>query len=160
MLFLNRTRALYHKQRRNVLECFYQQPAPVAVHYIDLQPRTNDLVLGTHGRGIIIIDDISPLRTIGEEQLQSKLYFFEPSGMVMRDKSAGFVEYFGTETQFVGENPNRIAQFKYILPKRHTFGKMTMEVTDMKGNKVATLNPKNPRESILLAGIIPCVNPK
>ena len=143
LLFLGTEQGLYITNNGGTSwSAFTNNLPPVAVHYIDLQPRTNDLVLGTHGRGIIIIDDISPLRTIGEEQLQSKLYFFEPSGMVMRDKSAGFVEYFGTETQFVGENPNRIAQFKYILPKRHTFGKMTMEVTDMKGNKVATLNPK------------------
>ena len=115
---------------------------PVAIHYIALQDQTNDLVLGTHGRGIIIIDDISPLRKINADQLAEKLYLFEPKGLVMRDKSSGFPESFGTETQFVGENPTRIAQFKYLLPKRHTFGKMTMEIQDLKGNKVATLNPK------------------
>ena len=115
---------------------------PVAIHYIALQDQTNDLILGTHGRGIIIIDDISPLREINANQLAEKLYFFEPKGLVMRDKSSGFPESFGTETQFVGENPTRIAQFKYLLPKRHTFGKMTMEIQDLKGNKVATLNPK------------------
>ena len=60
----------------------------------------------------------------------------------MRDKSYGFVENFGTETQFIGENPTRIAQFKYLLPKRHTFEKMTMEIQDSQGNKIATLNPK------------------
>lgn len=115
---------------------------PVAIHYIALQDQTNDLVLGTHGRGIIIIDDISPLRKINADQLVEKLYFFEPKGLVMRDKSSGFPESFGTETQFVGENPTRIAQFKYLLPKRHTFGKMSMEIQDLEGNKVATLNPK------------------
>ena len=100
------------------------------------------MILGTHGRGIIIIDDISPLREINANQLAEKLYFFEPKGLVMRDKSSGFPESFGTETQFVGENPTRIAQFKYLLPKRHTFGKMSMEIQDLEGNKVATLNPK------------------
>ena len=115
---------------------------PVAIHYIALQDRTNDLVLGTHGRGVIIIDDISPLREINADQLAEKLYFFEPKGLVMRDKSSGFPESFGTETQFVGENPSRIAQFKYLLPKRHTFGKMSMEIQDLEGNKMATLNPK------------------
>ncbi len=115
---------------------------PVAIHYIALQDRTNDLVLGTHGRGVVIIDDISPLRKINADQLAEKLYFFEPKGLVMRDKSSGFPESFGTETQFVGENPSRIAQFKYLLPKRHTFGKMSMEIQDLEGNKMATLNPK------------------
>jgi hypothetical protein len=38
----------------------------VAVHYIELSKKTNDLVLATHGRGIIILDDISPLRQINQ----------------------------------------------------------------------------------------------
>lgn len=48
----------------------------VAVHFIELHPKTNDLVLATHGRGIIIIDDISPLREINAENLKKDLHFF------------------------------------------------------------------------------------
>jgi hypothetical protein len=33
----------------------------VAVHYIELSKKTNDLVLATHGRGIIILMIISPV---------------------------------------------------------------------------------------------------
>jgi photosystem II stability/assembly factor-like uncharacterized protein len=143
LLFLGTEQGLYITNNGGKFwSHFTKSLPPVAIHHIALQKQTNDLVMGTHGRGIIIIDDISPLRNIGEEQLASKLHFFEPTGLVMRDKSYGFPESFGTETQFVGENPTRIAQFKYLLPKRHTFGKMTMEVQDMEGNKVATLNPK------------------
>ena len=36
----------------------------VAVRDIVMQPQTSDLVLATHGRGIWIIDDISPLRAL------------------------------------------------------------------------------------------------
>ena len=36
----------------------------VAVRDIVIHPRTSDLVLATHGRGIWIIDDISPLRAL------------------------------------------------------------------------------------------------
>ena len=57
-------------------EKFTKNVPPVAVHFIDLQKQTNDLVLGTHGRGIIIIEDISPLREITTEVLKSKLHFF------------------------------------------------------------------------------------
>ncbi len=32
--------------------------------------------MGTHGRGVIIIDDISPLREINEEVLAKTLHFF------------------------------------------------------------------------------------
>jgi photosystem II stability/assembly factor-like uncharacterized protein len=112
----------------------------VAVHFIDLQKKTNDLVLGTHGRGIIIIDDISPLREFTPQVLAKKVHFFKSSPTVMVDQG-GFSGSFGTETQFVGNNPTTAAQIKYLLPKRHTFGKMSLEIQDMDGNKIATLPP-------------------
>lgn len=112
----------------------------VAVHYIELQKRTNDLVLATHGRGIIIVDDISPLREITPESLEETLHFFSSKPTVMKDQG-GFGSNFGTETQFVGQNPSTAAQIKYLLPKRHTFGKMTLEIQDMDGNVLTTLGP-------------------
>ncbi|MDB2633756.1 hypothetical protein N9Y20_05670 [Flavobacteriaceae bacterium] len=121
-------------------EKFTKNVPPVAVHFIDLQKQTNDLVLGTHGRGIIIIEDISPLREITTEVLKSKLHFFSSKPMKLSDES-GFAGSFGAETQFVGENANRLPQIKYLLPKRHTFGKMSMEIKNSKGEVVSKLSP-------------------
>ncbi len=111
-----------------------------AVHFIDLQKRTNDLVMGTHGRGVIIIDDISPLREINNEVFAKKVHFFKSKPTVIYEEG-GFSDNFGTETQFVGSNPTKAAQIKYFLNKRHTFGKMTMEVQDQDGNVVTELTP-------------------
>lgn len=111
----------------------------VAVHYIDLHKKTNDLVLGTHGRGCIIIDDISPLREIKPEMLNEKVYFFKSKPTIMWEEST-----FGgtsTETQFVGPNPTRDAKIVYYLSKRHTFGKMTMDIYNEKGEWVNALSP-------------------
>jgi len=112
----------------------------VSVRFIALQKRTNDLVMGTHGRGVIIIDDISPLRDINPATLKEKLHFFKSKPFVMSDQG-GFSDNFGSETEFVGANPSKVAQIKYLLPKRHTFGKMTMEIQDMEGRKIADLTP-------------------
>ncbi len=111
-----------------------------AVHFIDLQRKTNDLVMGTHGRGVIIIDDISPLREINSEIMSEKVHFLNSKPTIMVDQG-GFSGNFGSETQFVGANPTRAAQIKYFLPKRHTFGKMTLEIQDLEGNKITTLSP-------------------
>ena len=119
---------------------FTKNVPPVAVHYIELQANTNDLVMGTHGRGVIIIDDISPLREINETNLSNKLYFFERDEFEIQE-FGGFADNFGRETQFIGANSSLSCQIQYLLPRRHTFGKMTMEIQDMKGNKVTTLNP-------------------
>jgi hypothetical protein len=111
---------------------------PVAVHFIELQKRTNDIVMGTHGRGVIIIDDISPLRELTPEILNEDVHFFKTKPFTMTEDS-GFSGSFGAETQFVGENKSTAANIAYYLKKRHTFGKMEMEVQDMQGNKITTL---------------------
>lgn len=109
-----------------------------AVHYLEMHKRTNDLIMGTHGRGIIIIDDISPLRQLTDEVVGKDLHFMEVKPYTMSEEST-----FGgtsTETQFVGENPYNGAKIIYYLSKRHTFGKMSVKVYDKDGNFVITLN--------------------
>ena len=41
----------------------------VAVRDLQIHPREGDLVLATHGRGIWIVDDLSPLRALSDEVL-------------------------------------------------------------------------------------------
>ena len=108
-----------------------------AVHYLCMQKNTNDLVAGTHGRGIIILDDVSILRELTPENLDKNVHFFSSKPAMMMEESG-----FGgtsTETQFVGRNPSRQANISYYLKKRHTFGKMYIEIQDMEGNKLTEL---------------------
>lgn len=49
----------------------------VSVRDLVIHPQEDDLVLGTHGRGIMIVDDISPLRGISNELLQQDVAFLE-----------------------------------------------------------------------------------
>jgi photosystem II stability/assembly factor-like uncharacterized protein len=119
---------------------FTNNMPPVAVHFIDMQKQTNDIVMGTHGRGVIIIDDISPLRELSQEVLAKKVHFFKTEPFTMVEES-GFSGSFGAETQFVGPNKSSAARIIYYLQKRHTFGKMTMEIQDMQGNKISKLSP-------------------
>lgn len=110
-----------------------------AVHYIEMHPKTNDLILGTHGRGIIIIDDITPLRLITDEVVAREVHFMEMPTFYMNEEST----FGGTsgETQFVGQNPSTGARIAYFMAKRHTFGKMRMNVLDKDGNYVTSLSP-------------------
>lgn len=110
-----------------------------AVHYITIHPETNDLVMGTHGRGVIIIDNITPLRQITKENTEKAVYFFKNKPTLLRDGSI-FAE--GSDmSEFVGANPDRDAKIIYYLKGRHTFGKMTLEVLDKDGKVVADLAP-------------------
>jgi photosystem II stability/assembly factor-like uncharacterized protein len=122
---------------------FTNNMPPVAIHYMELNKKTNDLVIATHGRGIVILDDISPLRQINQEVLNKDLHFFDLKPAVIEEQSD-----FGstsTELEFVGNNPSSSAQIIYYLKKRHTLGKMNIEIQDEKGNKIIDLSPGKQR---------------
>ena len=141
LLFLGTEKGLYITIDGGTNWSHFTNKMPsVAVHYMDLNPKTNDLVMATHGRGIIILDDITPLRQINQEMLSKDLHFFDLKNAVIEEQSN-----FGqtaTELEFVGSNPSTSAQIIYYLKKRHTIGKMEMEIQDLNGNKIITLVPK------------------
>jgi hypothetical protein len=138
---------------------FTNNMPPVAVHFIDLQKRTNDIVMGTHGRGVIIIDDISPLRELTPEVMSKEVHFFETKPFTMTEAS-DFSGSFGAETQFVGENKNTNARIVYYLKKRHTFGKMEMEIQDMNGNRITTIAPGKSKGINVVSWNFTGTNPK
>ncbi len=118
---------------------FTNNMPPVAVHFVELQKQTNDLVMGTHGRGVIILDDISPLRDLNQGVLAKNVHFFESNPAIMEEASP-----FGgtsTEREFVGPNSTNSAKITYYLRKKHIFGKMLMEIQDQEGNKLIDLTP-------------------
>ncbi len=111
----------------------------VAVHHVTLHKRDDALVLGTHGRGIIIIDDITPLRALTPEVAEQKVHFFDQGEQIIKESPS-----FGGNSQngdFVGQNPSTSAKIVYYLKSRHTFGKMTLKIFDPEGNEVADLDP-------------------
>ena len=63
----------------------------VAVRDLAIQPRENDLVLGTHGRGIWIIDDITPLRALTPDLLKQEASLFprDPFSSASRQVAVG-----------------------------------------------------------------------
>jgi photosystem II stability/assembly factor-like uncharacterized protein len=130
----------------------------VAVHYLDLHPKTNDLVMATHGRGIIIIDDISTLRQITPEILKKEVHFFDRKPFVIEEESS----FGGTasELEFVGPNPNTSGQIIYYLKKRNTFGKMDLEIQDTNGNKIVTLPAGNQKGINIVSWNYNTRNPK
>ena len=116
---------------------FTRNMPEVAVHYITLQEQSNDLVMATHGRGIIILDDISFLRQLTPEVTAEKVHFFKTKPTVISEASG-----FGgghTEMEFVGPNANRNAKIVYYLKKRHIFGKTSIQIFDSKNKLVADL---------------------
>jgi photosystem II stability/assembly factor-like uncharacterized protein len=116
---------------------FKNNMPPAAVHWVELHPRDHAIVLATHGRGVIIIDDISPLRQLNKDMIGKEFAFMDmkPYKIV---ESGGFGGY-ARMGEFVGENPNRQPKIVYYQKGRHTFGKMAIEVFDQNNVKIADL---------------------
>jgi hypothetical protein len=89
----------------------------IAFRDITIQRDEHDLVAASFGRGIFILDDISPLRefSITNPSDESVFYPVAPADLyIQRDapESQG-------DTQFLGENPPFGAVFTYFLPEKY-----------------------------------------
>jgi photosystem II stability/assembly factor-like uncharacterized protein len=69
-----------------------------------IQPRELDLVIGTHGRAVYVIDDIRPLRTLSEKTMAEPVHLYEP-GPAQQHWQAAEPGGFGFGSgEFRGEN--------------------------------------------------------
>lgn len=109
----------------------------VAVRDMAIHPRDHDLVVATHGRGIWIIDDITPLRALTPETLAKSAAFLQGKPIVQVLGAGG--GWVNGDAAFVGPNPPGDAIITYFLQKRHIFGDMKLEVRDSAGKLLASL---------------------
>ncbi len=118
----------------------------VSVRDLVIHPAEDDLVIGTHGRGIMIIDDISPLRGISAELLQQDVAFLQMKPFLISGPF-GFEQTFSGDGEFSGNNPSQTAEITYYLKRRHIFGDMFLEIYDEDGNFLKKL-PAGKRKGI------------
>jgi photosystem II stability/assembly factor-like uncharacterized protein len=105
----------------------------VAVH--DLVVKDDDLVLGTHGRSMWILDDLTPLREWSKEIGDTAAHLFPPRPAVRWEYGSSF------HGEGQGENPPRGALINYSLKKK-VDGEITMEIFDSAGVLVRKLSSK------------------
>ncbi len=106
----------------------------VAVRDIAIHSRDNDLIVATHGRGIWIVDDITPLRSMNADVLASDVAFLPsaPSAITV----PAFEQRFDGDTGFMGRSPEATATIIYYLKKRHLMGELRLDVFDSAGKLV------------------------
>ena len=109
----------------------------VAVRDLAVQPRDNDLVLATHGRGIWIVDDISPLRYLTPALTSQEAAFVSARPVQQRVEANG--GWPGGAAAFIGDNPAGGAVITYYQRTRHLFGKLKIEVLDSTGTVIDEL---------------------
>jgi photosystem II stability/assembly factor-like uncharacterized protein len=109
----------------------------VAVRDLAIHPRDNDLVIATHGRGIWIVDDITPLRALTPKTMANGAAFLQTKPIVQVIQAFG--GWANGDAVYVGPNPPGDALITYHLQKRHIFGDMRLQVLDSSGKVVQSL---------------------
>ncbi|MGH8042055.1 MAG: WD40/YVTN/BNR-like repeat-containing protein [Rudaea sp.] len=117
----------------------------VAVRDIAIQNRDASLVLATHGRGIWIVDDITPLRALDSKILDSEAVLLPVESIQQRIQ--GFGGWSEGDASFTGPNPKEGAEIAYYQKSRHLFGKLKIDVLDAKGDVLDTI-PASVRRGI------------
>jgi photosystem II stability/assembly factor-like uncharacterized protein len=93
----------------------------VAVRDIAIQPRENDLVLATFGRGFYILDDVTPLRQLQADTTQNPAAFFPVRNSLLyieRHPLGGPKKAFQGDSFYTAENPPYGAVFTYYLKEK------------------------------------------
>jgi hypothetical protein len=103
-----------------------------------VHPRDNDLVVGTHGRSIWIIDDITPLQQYTPEVARGDAFLFEvrPAVQWLTDTQMGVTM---PQKQFTGNNPPTGTAISYYLPI-NLEGEVTLQISDTRGQPVRTIS--------------------
>jgi photosystem II stability/assembly factor-like uncharacterized protein len=109
----------------------------------DLVVHGNDLVAATYGRGIYILDDISPLRQADPEITGSRAYLFKPAPTVRVRYDNDQETPLAPETP-AAKNPPDGAVFYYYL-KSPPSGEITLEIHDSQGKLVRRFTSLAPK---------------
>lgn len=113
LLFIGTERGAYFSIDRGESWTKFTTIPTVPVDDIAVHPRENDLILGTHGRSIYILDDITPLEMLNEDVLASESYLFPV-------RRAERFQYYNNKANpgykiFIGKNPEFGALITYYL---------------------------------------------
>ncbi len=109
------------------------------VRDIKIQEQTNDLVLATHGRSIIVIPDISPMRAITPDVANKEVVMLneKPITLTMGKYGGQFPNSSGDWNG--GSLSGGITPIQYYLKDRPN--SIQMEVYDKEGKLIQKLNP-------------------
>ena len=111
---------------------------PAPIYWISLQKRFDDMVVGTYGRGIYILDDISPFREIAEINPD------KPSLLPIQDayrfQTIQSMKNDGTSL-IRGQNPAYGANLDFFLPDTNN-KLVSFSIQDEKGKEIRKIVPK------------------
>lgn len=99
----------------------------IATRDVKIQRRENDLVAGTFGRGIYILDDYAPLRKLTEQSMEQDALLIAPSRPVKWFQLDGNHANTDGDDRFSAKNPEHGATLTYFLKESLLTAKETRQ---------------------------------
>lgn len=116
---------------------FVNEFPSVAVHDVQIHPRDQDLVIGTHGRGIWTMD-IAPLEQLTAENMGKDVFLCRPQSVYNMGRMLGAP--WDGDSVFLSPNTQPGTTVYYWLKDKPT-GEVLLSIQDPAGTQVAELTP-------------------
>jgi hypothetical protein len=111
------------------------------VRDIQIHPKEHDVLVATHGNGLIVLRDIEPMRAMDSSTASKTIHVFE---IADSDISYGnFISGFPLNLGWEAPNKDESVAFKYYLKKRMISGDVEIMVKDMKDSVIRKMEGSN-----------------
>ena len=113
------------------------------MYWMDIPAHFNDLVVGTYGRGIWILDDISPLQQFTNEVASSEAHLFDPKDAYRLHPVSSIMQFFPEPSS--GTDPPNGTSLHYWLSEtkaKNMKDSLTIAITTTSGDTLRTMKHK------------------
>ncbi len=138
LLFVGTERGAFVSMDRGDMWTEFGPPlSSVPVNDIQVQPRENDLILATHGRGMYILDDIAPFEQLADRAFTGSFLLCDPRPAV--EYRTSFSQSWIGNRVFTGDNPPPGASIQYYVRTQSTpTTTARIVITDRSGTQVVS----------------------
>ena len=140
LLYLGTENALYFSLNKgNSWQSLMTNLPSSPMYWMDIPTHFNDLVVGTYGRGIWILDDLTPLQQFTNEVARSDMHLFNPKD-AYRLHPVSMVMQFFKEASF-GDDPPSGTSLHYWRSESMQ-DTVSITIADEKGKTIRTIKHK------------------
>ena len=143
LLFLGTDVGAYVSMNRGqTWQRFMTGLATTPVHDLQIHPREHELIAGTHGRAIYVVD-IAPLQQMTPAIAAKKVHLFAPRtsfAMGQAPDAAGSAGGGNGHKRFAANSPQYGAEISYRIAEAQPGKRVQIVITDAAGDTMRTLN--------------------
>lgn len=110
------------------------------MYWIDIPEHYNDMVIATYGRGIWILDDITPLQQLTTDITTADAHLFSPKSAYRFQSVTSTMQLFPEASS--GQNPSYGASLHYWMKEVSDTVKVNIHITNNQGDTIRTLKQK------------------